>query len=58
MIVQRKLQYFVNEKLVEGWHDPRFPTVQGIMRRGLTIQALRDFIRLQGASKVSTLCST
>ncbi|KAL0248194.1 hypothetical protein GEMRC1_003430 [Eukaryota sp. GEM-RC1] len=47
---KRLLTQFVDKKIVDGWNDPRFPTVQGILRRGLTLQALRDFILLQGSS--------
>ena len=47
---KRKLTWFVNEGKVSGWTDPRMPTVQGILRRGMTVEALREFMMLQGFS--------
>jgi glutamyl-tRNA synthetase len=55
VLSKRKLQWFVDQGLVDGWDDPRFPTVRCIMRRGLTITALRDFVHRQGFSQGSNL---
>ena len=44
MLSKRKLTWFVERGVVEGWADPRMPTVQGMLRRGLQVEALREFI--------------
>jgi glutamyl-tRNA synthetase len=51
ILSKRKLQWFVNKGKVEGWDDPCFPTVRGVIRRGMTDEALRKFILQQGSSK-------
>lgn len=51
MLSKRKLTWFVDTKRVDSWCDARMPTVQGIIRRGLQVDALREFILSQGASK-------
>ena len=57
LLSKRKLQQIVDTGKVLGWDDPRFPTVMGILRRGMTVEALRTFILAQGASKSDTLQS-
>ncbi|KAG8948875.1 hypothetical protein FRC04_009213 [Tulasnella sp. 424] len=44
LLSKRKLLWFVQQNLVQGWDDPRFPTVRGIRRRGLTVEAWKQYI--------------
>ena len=48
---KRKLKQLVDESLVEGWNDPRMPTIAGMRRRGYPPQAIRDFCRRIGITK-------
>jgi glutaminyl-tRNA synthetase len=53
ILSKRKLLHLVKNKLVNGWDDPRMPTVAGIRRRGYTPAAIRNFCERIGVSKAS-----
>jgi glutaminyl-tRNA synthetase len=48
---KRKLLQLVNEKHVNGWDDPRMPTVSGLRRRGYTPESIRHFCDLVGIAR-------
>jgi len=48
---KRKLRQLVDEKIVDGWDDPRMPTIVGLRRRGYTPEALRLMCERAGTSK-------
>lgn len=52
---KRKLLQIVNEKKVNGWDDPRMPTISGMRRRGFTAEAIRNFCHRIGVAKRDNL---
>lgn len=48
---KRKLMQLVNERYVNGWDDPRMPTISGLRRRGYTPESIRDFADRIGVAK-------
>jgi glutamyl-tRNA synthetase len=52
LMSKRKLTKLVNDNYVGGWDDPRLPTVRGLIRRGMRVDALHQFVNIQGMSKV------
>jgi glutaminyl-tRNA synthetase len=53
LLSKRKLLQLVQEKRVNGWDDPRMPTICGIRRRGFTAEAIRNFCAAIGASRTN-----
>lgn len=51
---KRFLKQLVTENLVDGWDDPRLPTIGGLRRKGYTKEAIRNFILATGLSKVNS----
>lgn len=52
---KRKLKQLVESNLVDGWDDPRMPTLRGLRRRGYPPVALRNFCELTGLSKSNSV---
>lgn len=52
---KRYLRKLVEEKLVDGWDDPRMPTICGLRRRGFTPSAIFDFVRRAGVAKAYSI---
>ncbi len=52
---KRKLLQLVNEKIVNGWDDPRMPTISGLRRRGYTAASIRNFCDRIGVAKRDNL---
>lgn len=55
MMSKRYLKKMVDDKEVEGWDDPRMPTIAGLRRRGYTPESIRDFCERIGVSKANSL---
>ena len=53
---KRYLRALVEEKLVDGWDDPRMPTLCGLRRRGFTPTSIFSFVQRSGISKALSLC--
>ena len=54
---KRKLNELVENKLVDGWNDPRMSTLSGMRRRGYPPAAIREFIKRVGVSKSNSVIS-
>ena len=52
---KRKLKALVDENIVDGWDDPRMPTIAGLRRRGFTPNSIRNFCKAVGVSKANSL---
>ncbi|PZD97745.1 glutamine--tRNA ligase [Paenibacillus sambharensis] len=48
---KRKLKMLVDERVVDGWDDPRMPTISGLRRKGFTAEAIRAFCREIGVAR-------
>ncbi|NLK95956.1 MAG: glutamine--tRNA ligase/YqeY domain fusion protein [Clostridiales bacterium] len=51
---KRKLKLLVDEGVVDGWDDPRMPTIAGLRRKGYTPQSIRNFCKEIGVSKANS----
>ena len=52
---KRKLKQLVDERVVDGWDDPRMPTISGLRRRGYTAEAIRNFAREIGVARADSV---
>lgn len=55
VLSKRKLLQLVNENHVNGWDDPRMPTLSGLRRRGYTPESIREFCHRIGVAKVTSV---
>ena len=52
---KRYLRYLVENNMVDGWDDPRLPTICALRRRGYTPESIFNFVRAAGVSKANSL---
>ena len=52
---KRKLKQLVDENIVDGWDDPRMPTISGLRRRGYTPESIRNFCQAIGVAKNNSI---
>ncbi|MBP2001859.1 glutaminyl-tRNA synthetase [Paenibacillus shirakamiensis] len=55
---KRKLKMLVDEGVVDGWDDPRMPTISGLRRRGFTPEAIKNFVFETGIAKTQGIVET
>ncbi len=55
VLSKRNLRYLVENNIVDGWDDPRMPTLSGLRRRGYTPESILDFIDRIGVSKANSM---
>jgi len=58
LMSKRKLKQLVDEHVVDGWNDPRMPTISGLRRRGYTAESIRAFAREIGVAKADSVVDT
>ncbi|MDD6794015.1 MAG: glutamine--tRNA ligase/YqeY domain fusion protein [Clostridiaceae bacterium] len=52
---KRKLKLLVDEGIVDGWDDPRMPTIAGLRRKGYTPESIRNFCKAIGVAKADSV---
>ncbi|MCA0199847.1 MAG: glutamine--tRNA ligase/YqeY domain fusion protein [Proteobacteria bacterium] len=55
VLSKRSLTQFVKEGHVDGWDDPRMPTIAGMRRRGIPPEAIRDFVKRAGVARANSV---
>ena len=55
MLSKRVLTELVRDGHVNGWDDPRMPTLAGLRRRGVPPEAIRDFVKRIGVAKANSI---